>query len=241
MAESSADKAYARILAQRQKALDKNMAQGRTMDMVGTSLNPDPNTRATTLSEVMDKLRDKKMVQNIENTVKSTPDDLIGIDPAVAYKSRFSNLDKKIGGTLEDVASVASKEKSLLNNAKGFGKPAGLLGLAAAGLMASSIANKVQAGEYGEAALDTADVATDLIPGVGQVKFAVNPSELGNAELPQDEMKARAIYNEEVRRSKGDLTPVNNPSTELPLIAPDDRVKYEDMKKFSDLMGRMKK
>lgn len=144
----------------------------------------------------------------------------------------------------DDVSDVATKEGGMLKNLKsnaGFGKALPALGMAGAGLAALGIMNKVQAGEYGQAGLETADIATDYIPGVGQLKMAARPTELGNSELPEDEMLARKVYNEQVRRGKGESETINNPSNELPILAPENRVKYEDMTKFSNLINRMKK
>ncbi len=84
-----------------------------------------------------------------------------------------------MGGALteaQDVGKNVNEEAgSLLHNQGGFSKVLPALGLGAAALGALGIANKVQAGEYGQAGLDTADLATDYVPGLGQAKMAVRP------------------------------------------------------------------
>jgi hypothetical protein len=52
------------------------------------------------------------------------------------------------------------------------------------------IGNKAMAGDLGNAALDTASLAADMTPLLGEAKMAVTPSELGNAEImPEDQKK----------------------------------------------------
>lgn len=73
-------------------------------------------------------------------------------------------------------------------------------GIGALGYQAMGIGNKAMAGELGEAALDTADMATDYIPSVGQVKDAIRPTEMGQAELPPEEMVKREKFNKTKQR-----------------------------------------
>lgn len=65
----------------------------------------------------------------------------------------------------------------------------------AIGASALGIGNKAIAGEYGEAGLDTADLVTDYTPGVGQIKDAIRPTEMGNAELPLEEIIEKERFN----------------------------------------------
>lgn len=230
MADPRIEKQYAKLLEQRAKLAAKNAAEGRTLNMTGVPLN-EREVPASTLSEVMDTLRAKgKPVTTIANEIKTTPSDLIGIDPSIRNKSKFFNLDQKLGGVTEaaeDVGKAVNEESGgLLRNTKGFSKVLPALGLGATALGALSIANKVQAGELGQAGLESADLATDYVPGLGQVKMALRPSELGSGELPPEEMEARRIYNE--ARKAGQT---GTPSLEQPMLAPEDRVTYDEMKK----------
>lgn len=70
--------------------------------------------------------------------------------------------------------------KNLINPAIKAGGPALLL------MSIADAAKAAQQGKYGEAAVRTADVATDYIPGVGQVKQALTPSEAGAPVVPPE-------------------------------------------------------
>jgi len=226
MADPRIEKQYAKLLEQRAKAAARNVSEGRSLNMPGVPLN-DPKAPAGTLSEVLDTLRTQGKATNLEDTIKKTPTDMIGIDPSVRNKSKFLNLDKKLAGiadTAGDVGKVVNEEAGLLKNKAGFAKMIPMLGLGAAGLAGLSIAGKVQAGELGEAGLETADLATDYVPGVGQLKMALRPTELGSSELPEELMKEREIYN---AARRGNV----NQSNEQPLLEPEDRATYDDMKK----------
>jgi hypothetical protein len=73
-------------------------------------------------------------------------------------------------------------------------------GIGALGYQALGIGQKAAAGEFGEAGLEAADMATDYLPVVGQVKDAIRPTELGNADLPPEEMKQRELFNKTRQR-----------------------------------------
>lgn len=200
MDDYRARKAYELLEKKRLANVARNAAEGRTGIIKGIQLE-EKAPRASTLAETMDALRQEGKVTNLENTLKSTGSDTIGIAPEVRNKSKFFNLDKKLGAeVIDDVADVAQKETGLLKNSKGFAKFLPMLGLGAAGLGALSIANKVQAGELGDASLEAADLATDYVPGVANAKMALRPSELGNAELPEDEMIAKQKFNEAMKK-----------------------------------------
>lgn len=237
MADPRIERQYAKLLANRQKTVDLNVAQGRSMNMPGVSLNEAPET-ASTLSDVINKIKQKGGVaQNLENTIKTTPTDTIGIAPEISYKTRFPSVNKALG-TAEDIGRTVNEDTGgLLKNQGGFSKVLPALGLGAAALGALGIANKVQAGEYGQAGLDTADLATDYVPILSQIKMAGRPSELGSGELPEDVMKERQIYNQ--NRVSGQT---GTPSSEQPLIEPEDRAKYDDMKsQFQNILNKVKK
>jgi len=70
--------------------------------------------------------------------------------------------------------------KNLINPAIKAGGPALLL------MSIADAAKAAQQGKYGEAAMRTADVATDYIPGVGQVKQALSPTEAGAPVVPPE-------------------------------------------------------
>lgn len=153
-------------------------------------------------------------------------------------KSRFTgvkNILSKAGTAINEDAPK-SNPLSMVKGSGGFAKMLPMLGLGAAGLAGLSIAGKVQAGELGQAGLESADLATDYVPGLGQAKMALRPTELGNAELPPEEMEARRVYNE--ARMAGQT---GAPSLEQPLLEPEDRAKKEEMDAlFKNVRSRVK-
>ena len=68
-------------------------------------------------------------------------------------------------------------------------------GVGALGYQALGIGQKAMAGDIGEAGLDAADMGTDFIPGVGEAKMAISPTQMGNAELPPEVMEERERFN----------------------------------------------
>jgi hypothetical protein len=85
-------------------------------------------------------------------------------------------------GTLGVPASISDNQlrtgKNLVPKLVKAGGPALLL------MSIADAAKAAQEGKYGEAAMRTADVATDYIPGVGQVKQALTPMEAGAPVVP---------------------------------------------------------
>lgn len=208
---------------------DDNMSKVLTLNK---NLRPDALQRTGTLSDVISSIKDQGgMAKNVMDEVKVSPNSLTGIKADVVSNTRFPSVQKMLSGT---------KEAGLLKNTKGFSKMLPMLGMGATALAGMSIANKAMAGDVGEAGLEAADLATDYVPGVGQVKMAMRPTELGQAELPNNIMEERRIFNEARKSKEGEM--VNNPSQEQPLLAPEDRAKYEDMQsQFKNIMSRLKK
>jgi len=181
MADSKLEKAYALLEKKRLANVAKNAAEGRTMNMAGVPMS-EPKVRASTLSEVLPDLQLKGKLTNLEDTVKMTPTDTIGINPEVRNKSKFFNLDQKLGvGDLaDDAVKLAEKEGSILKNAKGFAKgvlPA--IGLGGAALAAMGIMNKANAGELKEAGVDAIDLTTDYVPAISNLKMVLKSEGLG--------------------------------------------------------------
>jgi len=205
-------------------------------------VRPVQSLRSSTTSNVLGDVAEQTGgVTNLRNKISTTPDSMFGIKADVAAKPRFGGVTSALekAGTIANEDAPKGNILSMLKNSKGIGKVIPMLGLGAAGLAGLSIANKVQAGELGEAGLESADLATDYVPGLGQAKMALRPSELGNAELPPEVMEERNLFNASRQGKFGEA--VNNPSMEQPLIAPEDRAKNEELKAlFSKTMGRIK-
>lgn len=123
-----------------------------------------------------------------------TEQDLRGLEETSAYYGKHFK---------PDVEDKFGKLKQLLNLERVVkGQPLKAVaplvkaaGVGALGMAASSIANKAMAGDVGEAALEAADVGTDFIPVVGEIKTAVRPSELGGAELPPEVQEEKERFN----------------------------------------------
>jgi hypothetical protein len=233
MAKSSdnLNKAYELLLKRRQENVDKSLARAST-PVTRTALPGSEAQAADTLSNVNSNIAEQGgLMKNLENTVKTTPDDLLGIDPKLAYKSRFPSTSKTLDAARtisEESAPIREDVGSILKSTKGASSGVlPMIGLGAAALGGMGVAKKLGEGDYGNAALDAADIGTDFIPGVGLAKMLLRPTEAGAADIPEDEMKERQAYND-ARLSKAGK-PVNYPATSQPLLAPEDRVKKEDL------------
>ena len=97
---------------------------------------------------------------------------------------RVANPQGGTYGTLGVPATIADNQlrtgKNLVPKLVKAGGPALLL------MSIADAAKAAQQGKYGEAAVRTADVATDYIPGVGQVKQALTPTEAGAPVVPPE-------------------------------------------------------
>jgi hypothetical protein len=93
----------------------------------------------------------------------------------------------------EAISKLANNKKlsALLPLLKGAG-------VGAIGLAAADMGNKVMAGEIGGASLEAADLASDYIPGVGQIKTAIRPTELGAEPTDPVSMKGSVFENDVV-------------------------------------------
>lgn len=217
MSDKNLEKAYALLEKKRLANVAKNAEEGRTFNIKGTPLN-EPKQRAGSLSDAMDNLRQEGKLTNLEDTLKTTPTDTIGIKPEIRNKSKFFNLDNRIAGTdlVDDAAKVVNEEAGILKNAKGMSRGVlPMLGLGATALAAMGIFNKANAGELKEAAVDTADLATDYVPVVNQLKMALRSEGLGKGsdditglepfvqkDVDQTPRNTRATYEELKRVSR---------------------------------------
>lgn len=228
---------YELLLKKRAENVARNAAEGRTMQMTGNPLQGSAATPSDSLSDLLGNIKSNNgLVQNTQNIVKTTGADTLGIDPKIVYKSKFPSTSKALS-LAEDVGE--STLGRALKSERGSASVVPMLGLGAAALGGIGVAKKLEQGDYGNAALDAADIGTDFIPGVGLAKMLLRPTEAGAADIPDDEMRQREIFN--AARKAKDGTPVNNPSTEAPLIEPENRAKREDLNSlFKNTMSRIK-
>lgn len=109
-----------------------------------------------------------------------------------------------------------------------LGKALKLGGVAGLGIAASNIANAAQNGNYMEAGLRGADLASDYIPGVAQVKQAFTPMNAGD---PDEDAKMAAIHaGQKIGGGRG----IAPPSSYIPV---DPKKQWEDMKKAGLVFG----
>ena len=214
-----------------QDMFDTNLAKLQT---VNQNLRPDMPTRANSLSSVMHQIRSRGVgVQNVADEVKSAT-------PGMSSLGGRRAVLESVGDIAESIPKPTTTSLERLNMPKGaskFGKTLKALGILGPAVGAMAMGDKAMAGDFGGAAMEGADLVTDYIPGVGQVKDAIRPEEIGNSELPEEIMKARALYNEQARRGKGQAPPEEIEGLEEP-------ARYADMQdqisKRFNVLNKMK-
>ena len=214
-----------------QDMFDTNVAKLQTLKQ---NLRPEMPVPAGSLGGVMDEIRSRGAgMQNIANDVKSAT-------PGMSALGGRSAIMEKVGDIAESIPKPTTTSLERLNMPKSagrFGKTLKALGILGPAIGAMAMGDKAMAGDFGGAAMEGADLATDYIPGVGEVKQAIRPEEMGNAELPEDIMKQRALYNEQARRGKGEAPPAELEGLEEP-------VRYADMQdqisKRFNVLNKMK-
>lgn len=213
-----------------QEMFDSNLAKLQTLKQ---NLRPEMPARANSLSSVMDEIRSRGVAtQNIADEVKSAT-------PGMASLGGRRAVLESVGDIAESIPKPTTTSLERLNMPKStgrFGKTLKALGILGPAAAAMSMSDKAMAGDFGGAAMEGADLATDYIPGVGQVKEAIRPEDLGNSELPSEEMAARRLFNES-RKAKGAA-----PAAEIEGL--EDPVRYSDMEneitKRFNVLNRMK-
>lgn len=179
-----------------QDMFDTNLAKLQTLKQ---NLRPDMPARAESLGSVMDQIRSRGVgVQNVADEIKSAT-------PGTSALSGKRAILESVGDIAESIPKPTTTSLERLNMPKStgrFGKTLKALGILGPAAAAMSISDKAMAGDFGGAAMEGVDLATDYLPGVGQVKEAIRPEELANSELPSEEMNARRLFNES-RKAKG--------------------------------------
>lgn len=147
------------------------------------------------MKEIRNEVNKGEMVGPYENYLKK-------VNPAIDQIPANTPLGEKIQniravspkggvyGQLGVPATIADNQlrtgKNLVPKLVKAGGPALLL------MSIADAAKAAQQGKYGEAAMRTADVATDYIPGVGQVKQALTPTEAGAPVVPPERYQEAA-------------------------------------------------
>lgn len=148
----------------------------------------------------LDEMPDKNILSNIKKEldikrpVKSLSD-LRGVEEATEYLNPHfkPDVDKSKLGKLKQFVNLERAVKGL--PLKSIAPLLKATGIGALGYQAMGIGNKAMAGDFGAAGMETLDLATDLAPGIGEVKDAIRPTEMGNSELPKEEMEKRIRFN----------------------------------------------
>lgn len=235
MADNSAKIAKLRELLQSgqidQDMFDTNLASLQTLKQ---NLRPETTQRSTTLSNLRKDISEQGgMVANKENTLKQALPGMSGLSGKRAVLESAGDISESI-----QKPTTTSLERLNAPKSTGrFGKTLKALGILGPAIGAMSMTDKAMAGDFGGAAMEGVDLATDYIPGVGQVKDAIRPEEMGNSELPEEIMKARSLYNEQARRGKGEAPPAEIEGLEEP-------ARYSDMQeqisKRFNVLNKMK-
>jgi len=214
-----------------QEMFDENVKKLQTLKQ---NLRPEMPARAESLGSVMDQIRSRGVgTQNIANEIKSAT-------PGMSALSGRTSTLEKVGNIADSIPRPTTTSLERLNTPKSagkFSKTLKALGILGPALGAMAIGDKAMAGDFGGAGIEAADMATDYIPVVGEVKQAIEPEMMGNSELPPDIMAERALYNEQARAGKGREPAVLPTDLEEP-------VRYSDMEdqitKRFNVLNRMK-
>lgn len=148
-------------------------------------------------TEILKKLDSKELdSKTLDKFIKSNFNNK-DIDPTELYEIYAKGHHAEIPKLREGSYGFGGL-KSLLKNGTFksiIGPLAKATGIGAMGLAAAGIGNKAMAGDFRGATGDALDLGTDMLPVVGEVKMAINPSEMGNSELPTNEMEERNKFN----------------------------------------------
>ena len=217
------------------------------------NMRPDILPKADELSGLRDRMiNNNSMVQTVNDMPKTAPDSMVGIKADVAANNKFPSTTsaleaaqanaKNIGQAVAEDVPDKGGILSMLKNSKGLASVLPAAGLGAVGLAGLGVAKTAADGNLGQAGLQGADLATDFFPGLGQAKFAMRPTELGSEPTDPVSMPGSVFDNNYTAVDNSGRNPAAaNPSSQQPLIAPDDRAKADDLKAlFAKTMGRIK-
>ena len=209
--------AYAKQLEGRSANVARNMAEGRNL---GVSAG------------------DKPMNFPMKDTAESLGD----------LRSKMAEKGNVISNVANEVKTAEGAEPRLMAIASRFPKLKAMLALAGPAALAAGafgIGNKAMAGDIKGAAGDTADMATDYMPGIGEAKMALSSAPLGehsdevNGEKPFDFSKYRtnpAVNDSNVKL--GELAP----SEQKPIMPPEGATRFKDLTQtLGDAMDQEKR
>ena len=132
--------------------------------------------------------------------------------PAEGMTSRFSGTMGKLEKPAQDFGKVVLKDApksaealKLLKGSGGFAHLMPQVGLGALAAGSLGVAKKLQDQDFGGAAVEAADAGSYLVPGLGEARMLgdVSMGELGNSELPPEELEKQARFNQVRQRLAG--------------------------------------
>lgn len=168
-----------------QEMFDSNVAKLMTLKQ---NLRPDVPARAASLGSVMDQIRRKpEAVLNIADDIKTATPGMTGLGGKTSFAEKMGQIPKE----------ARKAETTSLGRLNGkMGKTLRALGILGPAIGAMSMTDKAMAGDLGAASMEGLDLATDYIPGVGQVKDALRPSEMGEEPTEPVSMEG-SVFEEE--------------------------------------------
>ena len=145
-----------------------------------------PETELITELPEAKALKKIKEEQAIVRNIKSVKD-LKGLDEGTEFWAKHFAPDVEESSKLKQLLNFEriAANRPLKNIAAMAGPLVKGLGIAGAGLAATSIANKAMAGEYPEATKEALDLATDINPTIMAAKASLLPQDIG--KTPESE------------------------------------------------------
>jgi hypothetical protein len=134
------------------------------------------------------------------------------VKPTEGMTSKFGNTMEKLEPVAKDFGKVVLKDApksaealKLLKGSGGFAHLMPQVGLGALAAGSLGVAKKLQDQDFGGAAVEAADAGSYLVPGLGEARMLgdVSMGELGNSELPPEELEKQARFNQVRQRLAG--------------------------------------
>lgn len=153
-------------------------------------------------SDMMKRIRDEvnqgQMVGPYANYETKINPAIKGISPETAIGKDLAQLrEAQIGGnygTLGTPATIGGKKGGLITGPNTVPKAIKAGGPAMLLMAMADAAKAAQQGKYGEAAVRGADIATDYIPGIAQLKQGLSPTSVGVSTLSPEQVQQRENF-----------------------------------------------
>ena len=152
-------------------------------------------------SDMMKRIRDEvnqgQMVGPYANYETKVNPAIKGISPETALGKELAQLrETQTGGNfgpLGTPASIGGKKGGLIQGTNMVAKAVKAGGPAALLMSIADAANAAQQGRFGEAAVRSADVATDYLPMIAQLKQGLSPTEAGAPTVSNQTIQSSAL------------------------------------------------